>query len=178
MIITIAGYPGSGKSLVGQLLAKKLNYKYYSIGDMRGEIARKHGMTIDELNKVGEKEAWTDVEVDQWQQKLGWEKDNLVMDGRTSFHFIPSSVKVLLKVSWEEGARRIMAGKARSDEHQAKSIQERVKQSKARVASDKVRYMKHYGIDPCDEKNFDVVIDTTTMSPQEVVDAILKMGGL
>jgi len=36
MIITIAGEGGSGKSTVARILAKKLDYKHYSTGDLRG----------------------------------------------------------------------------------------------------------------------------------------------
>jgi len=50
MIITIGGEPGSGKSTVANIVAQKLGYKHYSTGDLRGEIAMRHGLTIDELN--------------------------------------------------------------------------------------------------------------------------------
>ena len=41
MIITISGLPGSGKSTIGKMLAKKLGYKFYSMGDLRGKIEKK-----------------------------------------------------------------------------------------------------------------------------------------
>ena len=39
MIITISGWPGSGKTSVGKLLSKKLGYQFYSMGDLRGKVA-------------------------------------------------------------------------------------------------------------------------------------------
>ena len=80
MIITITGKPGSGKSTVGKLVAKTLNYKFFSAGDLRGEIAMKHGMTIDQLNEVGKTEIWTDKECDDLLAKMGEEQDNMVFD--------------------------------------------------------------------------------------------------
>ena len=89
MIITISGAPGSGKTTVARLLAKKLGYRHYSIGDLRGEIALRKGITIDELNKLGEKDPSSDREVDEYLESLGKKEDNLVIDCRMGFHFIP-----------------------------------------------------------------------------------------
>ncbi len=91
MIITISGLPGSGKSTVGKILAKKLGYEFMSLGDLRGKIAIDRGITIDELNHLGEKEGWTDKEVDDYQREYGKTHDNLVVEGRLSFYFIPRS---------------------------------------------------------------------------------------
>ena len=59
MIITISGIPGSGKTTVGRMLAEKLGYKFYSIGDLRGKMAMERGMTIDQLNELGKTDGRT-----------------------------------------------------------------------------------------------------------------------
>ncbi|MGH9879179.1 MAG: nucleoside monophosphate kinase, partial [Nitrososphaerales archaeon] len=56
MIITIAGRPGSGKTTVAKEVAKRLGFKHLSTGDMRGQLAMEHGLTIDQLNEIGKKE--------------------------------------------------------------------------------------------------------------------------
>ena len=84
MIITISGLPGSGKTTVGRIVAKKLGYRFLSMGDLRGEIAMKHGMTIDQLNEIGKKESWTDKEVDGMLAEKGRSEDNFVEIGRAS----------------------------------------------------------------------------------------------
>ncbi|MFH1364907.1 MAG: AAA family ATPase, partial [Candidatus Aenigmatarchaeota archaeon] len=89
MIISICGISGSGKSTISKLLAERLGYKHYSIGEIRRKMAVDRGMTLAELNKLGEKEDFTDKEVDKFQEELGKKEDNFVIDGRTSFHFIP-----------------------------------------------------------------------------------------
>ena len=71
MIITISGVPGSGKSTAGKSVARKLGYEYVSMGDFRGKMAMERGLTIDELNKLGEKEDWTDRQADEYQRELG-----------------------------------------------------------------------------------------------------------
>jgi len=173
MIITISGFPGSGKSTVGKLLAKKLDYEYLSIGDLRGKIAIKHNLTIDQLNKIGEKESWTDDEVDQELRRIGKEEDNYVIDTRIGYHFIPDSVKVFLDADIETGAERIFKGPRRPDEKKYSSIGALKGELKQRIKSDKKRYKKWYDIDFTDKSNYDIVIDTTDLTPDEVVKKIL-----
>ncbi len=174
MIISICGDPGSGKSTIRKLLAKRLGLKQYSMGDLRGKMALERGLTIDELNKLGESEAWTDNDVDDYQRQLGQKEDNFVIEGRTSYHFIPHSFKIKLAVTYEEGARRIMEGAVRPDEPKAATIGDKVAQLKERVASDNRRYQKYYGLDVANPKNYDLVVDTTLLTPSQVVDAIIK----
>lgn len=172
MIITISGLPGSGKSTIGKRLAKQLGYRFYSVGDLRGKMAMERGMSIDELNKLGEQEAWTDDEVDAYQKKLGETEDNFVIDGRLSWYFIPKSFKVFLIVAVEEGARRIFK-RQRPDEAPAATLPEMAANIRARIVSDNTRYQKWYGIRFDDSKNYDLVIDTTHSNPKVTVGKIL-----
>ena len=48
--ITISGYPGAGKSTGGKILAKTLNYDFFSAGDFRRMAATQLGIDIDTLN--------------------------------------------------------------------------------------------------------------------------------
>lgn len=172
MIITISGLPGSGKSTIGKRLAKQLGYRFYSVGDLRGKMAMERGMNIDELNKLGEQEVWTDKDVDDYQKNLGETEDNFVIDGRLSWHFIPKSFKVFLTVAVEEGARRIFK-RQRPDEAPAATVQELVTQTRARIASDHARYQKWYGVQFDDPRNYDIVIDTTHSNPKATAGKIL-----
>ncbi|MBN2331181.1 MAG: cytidylate kinase family protein [Candidatus Aenigmarchaeota archaeon] len=172
MIVTISGLPGSGKSTVGKLLAKRLGYRFRSVGDLRGEWAVGMGITIDELNKLGEREDWTDRKADEHQKGLGEREDDFVIDGRLSFHFIPRSFKVFLDVKTQEAARRILQDD-RPDEP-AGTAEGIGKSLERRVRSDDKRYRKLYGIDFRDRRHFDLVIDTTDLTPQQVTDEILK----
>ena len=172
MIITIMGKPGSGKSTVGKLIAKELKYDYFSGGDLRGKIAMERGLTIDELNKIGETERWTDDECDKLIEKMGKEQNNLVLDSRTAWHFVPKSFKVFLDVDLKEAAKRVFKDQ-RPDEEKASSANELYESMNARMENDNSRYKKWYKIDYLNLKNYDLVIDTTKLSPQETVKRIL-----
>ncbi|RLJ06058.1 MAG: hypothetical protein DRP18_01725 [Candidatus Aenigmatarchaeota archaeon] len=170
MIITISGVPGAGKTTVGKILAKKLGYEFFSMGDIRGRLAKERGLDINQLNKIGEKEDWTDRKTDEYQKKLG-KRNNIVVESRLAYHFIPHSVKIFLEVDPKTGAERVM--KTERDDERYESIEETMEALEKRMESDRKRYKKYYGIDFPDKSKFDLVIDTTDKTPEQVVNIIL-----
>ncbi len=177
MIISISGKVGSGKTSMAGILAKKLKMKRYNMGQIRREIARKKGMTIQEYNKLGEKSNETDIEVENYVEKLGKEEDNFIIESRTAFHFIPHSIKIFLDVSDNVGAKRIFNESKETlqkrNEPLYKNIEEVKKINKERMKSDSIRYKKYYGIDWKNLKNFDFVLDTTKLTIPKIVDKVL-----
>src|SRR6266478_4855285 len=93
-IITIAGLPCTGKSSTAKRIAEVLGYEYFSSGGLFRKMAAELGLSIEEMNFAAEKQKDIDREVDGLLVKIGKEKDNLVIDSRMAFHFIPDSFKV------------------------------------------------------------------------------------
>lgn len=175
MIITISGLPGSGKTTVGKLLAKKLGFRFYSIGDLRGKMATDRGLTIERLNEIGMKEDWTDKEADEYQKELDEKENNFVIESRLGFHFIPKSLKVFLEVDIKTATQRIFKHQ-RPDEERKETPEELEESMKRRIENDKTRYKKYYGIeDFMDRSHYDHVVDTTNLTIDRVVGKIIEI---
>ena len=177
MIITVGGQPGSGKTTVAKILAQKLNYKHYSAGDLRSKMALERGLTIDELNKLGETESFTDKDADNYVKELGEKEDNLVFDGWMSWFFVPHSTKVFLTVDQDEAGRRVFEAvkkdPTRADEIKYESPEAAKKALQARSDHSNMRYEKYYGTRFDNPDNFDLVIDTTDIPAEEVAQKVL-----
>ncbi|MFH0952577.1 MAG: cytidylate kinase family protein [Patescibacteria group bacterium] len=171
MIITISGLPGSGKSTIATRLAKKLGWQQYYMGRLWRELARERKMTLPELQAQAEKDPSIDKMVDEKVRQLG-KSDKIIIESRTAYHFIPDSFKIFLKVSADEGARRIFKdiqqSNKRNEGEDLNTVEDVKHSNEQRMASDNRRYQKYYGIDVFDEKRFDFVLDTTKLDPDQV----------
>ena len=178
MIISLSGAPGSGKSTVAQMLADRLGWPRYYMGGLRREAAQKRGLSLAEYNKLGETDVSTDKEVDEYQRELGTKEDNFVIEGRTSWYFIPHSLKVYLDVSPGAGAKRIFGSlqhkNTRNEGENLKTWQDVLASNSARTTSDKRRYRQYYDIEVYDPKNYDFYLDTTNLTPQQVFSQTLE----
>lgn len=177
-IITIAGVPGSGKSSTADSVAKALNYQRFSSGDFMRNIALDMGISLNELSKVAESDSGEiDKKIDDQVRKAG-EGENLVIDSRLAFHWIPESFKVFLdlplEISRERIFKNLQSNKLRIESEGLADIDEVYKKITDRLESEKKRYRELYGIpDHTDKKNFDLVVDTNKNNLEQVVEIVL-----
>lgn len=179
MIISFCGNAGSGKTTAAKMLAEKLGWKHYYIGGLRRLKAKERGLTLEEYNKLGETDPSTDLEVDEYQRELGQALDNFVIEGRTSWHFIPHSFKIFLDVDEKIGAERILnelkqANERNETNKKIETVEEMVKLNQKRKASDTLRYQQYFGINAYDQSNFDFIVDTTDLSPEQTFEKIYQ----
>lgn len=170
MIITISGMAGTGKSMVGSILAKRLGYRFYSAGDVRRKYARSISISLAELNKRAEKDSSSDRMVDEYMKKMAESEDDFVVDGRMGFYFIPQSIKIFLEADEKTRAKRLI-GRGKLEEN-PKSEAEALKLVRQRDACDLKRYKKLYNANPYDEKHYDLIFDTSNMRIEESVEQI------
>lgn len=181
MIISISGSHGSGKSTIAKKLAEKLNWLHFSMGKLRREAAQRRGLTLAEYNKLGEDDPETDLEVDNYQKKLGQSRDNFIIEGRTSWYFIPQSFKIYLDVDQKVGAERIFLhlkndrDNKRNEDSNLNTIKDVEDSLKKRLASDKKRYRKYFKIDVYDRNNYDFYLDTSHLNILEVFHRVLAV---
>lgn len=178
MIISIAGQAGSGKSTIAQKLAKKFGWQYYDMGTVRRLKAKSLGLSLAEYNKIGENNPQSDLDLDNYQKKISETSDNFVISGRTSWHFIPSSIKIYLDVDANVGAKRVWIElkkkNSRNEDKNLKTIEDILKSQHQRMISDIKRYKKYYQIDVYNHKNYDYILDTTNLNRKQVFDKVYK----
>lgn len=171
--ISVTGDLGSGKSTICDLLVEKSGAGRYSTGTILRDIAAQRGMSVLELNKYMESHPEIDLEIDNGLKKLSSSEENLIIDSRMAWHFTENTFKVYLAVDIEEAARRILSAERGRTETYS-DLSDAVRQLKERRASEYARYLSMYRADCKNYRNFDLVIDTTYASPEEVADTVLE----
>lgn len=175
--ISLAGDLGSGKSTVAALLKEQLpGFEYYSTGAIMRDIAKKHGMSIEELNIYMETHSEIDREIDEGLVRLCDDPRFLIIDSRMAWHFVSDTFKVYLSCEAETSAARIM--NAKRAEEPFSSFEEALEGIRGRRASEKKRYLEQYGTDIKDMANYDLILDTTYVSPETVADKLCEAFGL
>ena len=176
-IITIAGRPGSGKSATAKAVASILGFEHFSSGDLLRKIGEEMGLDILKTNITAEKDAELDRRVDQRLKDIGSEQDNVVIDSRLAWHWIPTSYKVFLDLDLETAAKRILKGidadRTESERIPSDPVQYAQLLQK-RLDSESRRYQTKYQVDAYDQSNFDLVVDTAINDIEAVADLVIR----
>ncbi len=175
-IITLSGKPGSGKSSTADKVAELLGYTRHSSGDMVRRILQRKHMTLEEYNNQAEDDHELDAKVDEELRALR-NKDDIVVDSRLGFYWIPESFKVYLDLDLDIATARIFKDTISNKMRQAvessdTSLDAVSKQVKERMLAEQSRFRQLYGVDPYNKSHFDFVIDTSRQNPQSVAIAV------
>lgn len=173
MIITISGRQGAGKTTIAKKLAKELNYDFISVGDLQGELALEKGITITELMTLEKTETNIHKEIDEKTKKLGETKDNFVVEGWLAYHFIPHSFKIFLIVDEKVGCERIF-NDYRPDEPKKETLEKTLENQRHRLKETQEGFQKAHGIDFLDQSQYDYILDTTNLTPEQITQKILE----
>ena len=166
--ITITGSLGSGKSTVAKKLAADLGLTYYSTGSAQRQIAMQMGITTLQLNHLADTDKSIDEKIDGVIKAMNKDGNSYIVDSRLAWHFMPDSFKVKLTVETNRAAERIFNDNLRSSESKYKNVDEVIKAIKERRQSERERFLRVYQVDIENNSAFDLVIDTTSLSIDEV----------
>ena len=170
--VTITGSLGSGKSTVAKKLSSDLNLTYYSTGSAQRQIAMQMGITTLQLNHLADKDKSIDEKIDGVIKAMNKDGNAYIVDSRLAWHFMPDSFKVKLTVEKNAAAERIFNDNLRSGESKYKNVDEVIKAIEERRHSERERFLRVYQVDIEDNSAFDLVIDTTNLSIDEVCEKI------
>lgn len=171
--ITIGGLSGTGKGTVAKGLAEKIGFKFTSAGNFFRELAKEKGYnSVLELQKVIHSPESTDssidIEVDERTKKFGSENDRFIIEGRLCAHMIPGAFKILLTCNEEERFKRVA-------ERQGVDFETAKKETLERENLYTNFYKTFYKIENyLDERYYDLIIDTTSISPEEIIQDLIN----
>lgn len=137
------------------------------------EMAEEKGMSILELSRSAEDGDEIDREIDARTVRLGERHDDFVMDARLGWHFLPQSFKVFLEVRPEVAARRIYEA-SRGSERENVDLDSTRRAIASRTESEARRYREYYEIDYGDHVHYDLVVDTSDRTIEQVVDLVVE----
>lgn len=171
--ITLTGELGSGKSTVANFLISKIPFRIVSAGLLFRQLAAEHNMSAKEFNEFIENNPKYDNYVDDTIAALGKTDDKIIFDSRMAWHFVPNSFKIYLYVDVDVATDRIFNDTGRVSESysdKATARQEIIDRRKSEI----LRYKTFYGCDVSDYNNFDLVVDTSFASKDEINELVLK----
>ena len=174
-IITVTGQSGAGASTVTAKLAEVLGYRKFSAGGLFRNLAQQFDMSVEKLNEYTRANRLVDDEIDTLIRRLG-EGSELVLDSRLGYYWIHDSFKVYLTSDPEIAGRRIYEDITHGRRHgeNAVTVIEATASILSQGDSTRARYFQNYGIDIRNTGSFDLIIDTSDASPDEVVAEIRR----
>jgi len=168
--ITISGLPGTGTTTVAKLIQEKTGIPYIYSGDIFRTMAKEYNMSLEEFGRYCENHKEIDEKLDRYQLEI-LEKGDVILEGRLAgwiaYQHNISCLKVALEADVDTRAKRIVKREDGDIAQRKQEIQQRAK-------SEAIRYKKYYNIDIEDVSIYDLVIDSSQKTPEEIVAIILN----
>jgi predicted cytidylate kinase len=168
--ITISGTPGSGKTTVAVLLKEKLTIPYVYSGLIFRELAEKYKMSLAEFGAYCEQHDSIDRELDDKQVQL-LKKGNILLEGRLAGWLAVLNEIPAFKI-WIDADSTIRA--ERIVNREGGKVSEQLSKLINREKSECNRYKKYYHIDITDTSIYDIIIDSSEMTPDKILSYILQ----
>lgn len=171
-IIALTGDLASGKGTVSKILMEDLNFGVYRNGEYFRKLAKEKGMSVTEFNAYVENHPEIDIQIENSAAEYAKDHDNFIIDARLGWYAVPESFKVYLTVDIDVAAQRAFLDPNRKETEKFSTIEEQKRDIIKRFNLENERYWELYQVRKDDMSNYDLVIDTTNLTPQEVANKI------
>ena len=172
-IISLAGDLASGKGTASKIIAEKLNFEIYKNGDYFRSLGKQMGMDVTTFNKYVEGHPEIDRQIENSSAEYAKTHDNFLIDARLGWYSVPESFKVYLKVDIDVAAQRAFNDPNRKSTERFDTVEEQKQDLQLRYRLENERYFSLYGVHKEDLSNYDLVVDTTNLTPDEVAQTII-----
>jgi shikimate kinase len=168
MLVFLIGYRGTGKSIVARLLAEKLGYGY---SDADAELARRHGQSIREIFAAEGEGGFRDKEAAVLADLASIENHVVATGGGVILRLENRAQLRTGKVIWLTAPADVLWRRLQQDSA-TPGQRPNLAQGGLVEIEDLLRVRE-----PLYAACADWVVDTATMTPQEVADAIYQWLG-
>lgn len=171
--ITVGGRAGTGTSTLARILEERTGLRYVYGGRIFREAAAARGMSLADFGRLCEEDPTVDRELDDRQVELLREGD-LILESRLSgwlaYRNDVDAYRVWVVCDEDERIRRITARDGGDAASQTEA-------TATREASERMRYQRYYQVDLDDLTPYDLVLDSTTRTPEDLADEVLRRTG-
>jgi cytidylate kinase len=175
MQITITGKLGSGKSTICRILAQRYNFEIFSTGDIHRSLAKQMGLDTIALNRLMSEDSHYDRMIDNEVIRISESRpdDRIIFDSRLAWYFVGKSFKIFTTIDPIVAAKRIISS-PRGVEETYTDLNDVLTKLKIRSELEVTRFKDIYGVNYLDYNNFNIILDTTWLDPDSIVDILTK----
>lgn len=169
MLVTLSGLPGSGTSTVARKVASELGLEHLDGGTVFRTVAAEQGMSLAAYAALAEHDENIDRALDDRLTERA-RRGDVVLESRLSGWLASRAdldrLCVWISCDEVERARRVA-------EREGHDPDDALARNRDREASERARYLGYYDIDLTDLTVYDLVLDSTSVGPDELVATIV-----
>lgn len=169
MLLTVSGLPGSGTTTIARAAADRLDLEHLDGGTVFRAMAAERGVSLADFAQIAERDDAIDRQLDDRLTERA-RGGGVLLESRLAGWLVTRAhipgVRVWVHCEEHERARRV--GK-RDGLGSVPALEE----NRVREASERARYISYYGIDLADTSIYDLVLDSTQLGIQELVEQVI-----
>jgi CMP/dCMP kinase len=172
-VITITGEVATGKSTIAEALLEKLDgWRKANTGQKFREICASRGWSIQQVSFLPDE---VHKEVDEWQKMVAETESRIIIEGRLAGWLtrdLPHVFQIFCWTPIDVRVQRYMEREHTTEEIARSEIEFRDQQ-------DVLKYQRAYDLeDYRDQSFYDLFIDTSKYTPEEIADLIIQKANL